>query len=196
MVCARIVSQKGAAPDQISTAVEFLKELGHVQLVLQCDAEPALKALLDQAQRAICQGGNTSTRQVRVRVASGHASNSNGAAERGIRTIKGLVRTFASDVEARLSGNECRAEDSWKLTPSSGLLDYVLRRVVWVRNMYHVPRKAGKTAYEQHTGRAYEKNALRFLKPVQAIDDRLGARKAIAGRTHIGAWLGRADKKM
>ena len=188
----RTVTRKGPAQDAVKVVMNFVKDLGHVKTSMQCDAESALKALLSQVQMEMCRQSDDAggVRQVRVRTTNGHSSNSNGMAERAIRTVKGLVRTFVHDIQERLQEG---VAPTWKISVQDGILDYIVRHVVWLYNSFHIPRGIQKTPYERHTGRKYEKKAFRFLQPVQALNDRLDARKAIAGRAIDGAWLGRSD---
>ena len=102
MVAARRVYAKGPSDDAISFVAEFVCGLGHKRTCIQCDGEPAAWALICRAQHHICKlepsGG---VDQVRARTTLGYNSNANGAVERGIRTIKGLIRTFVSDLQSR-----------------------------------------------------------------------------------------------
>ena len=191
---ADLVTAKGATQDAVKLVTKFIKDLGHTRVLLQGDAEPAIRSLLEAAQQQVCRDGGGATQQVRIRVTSGHASNSNGAVERCIRTLRGLIRTHAHDIEGRMNSINRDSGTQWRLSPSDGLLEYLIRYVAWTHNMYHVPKNKGATAYERLTGRpSYDKVAFRFLQTVQALDDRLGARKAISGRVATGAWLGRID---
>ena len=99
-VCTAIpVPQKGVDVEEWSVreSLRFLDFLGYQKVVVKSDQEEALNAVIRKVRQY--RGSDTQTMQEHSPVGS---SQSNGATERRIQTIEGLVRTMRSAFESRL----------------------------------------------------------------------------------------------
>ena len=86
MIFARVVPSKGVNAYAVRSPASFVASLGHSQLVLKSDGEPAIVAL----KSAVKAG-----RPERIVLESPHGeSQSNGAAERAIQQVQGHLRTM------------------------------------------------------------------------------------------------------
>jgi len=87
---------KGGAPEGVRRLGEEVEKLGRQRLVLKSDQEPAIKALLQSVKREKHQD-----------IAFEHSPvaehQSNGVAERTVKTVQGQVRTMKMALEARIS---------------------------------------------------------------------------------------------
>jgi hypothetical protein len=89
------IQWKGASDTfAVTYAVQLLTELGHSELILQCDPEPAA---ID-ACRAIAKKANAKVILRETPVAS---SSSNGVVERFHRSAQGLCKTFLAHIESK-----------------------------------------------------------------------------------------------
>ena len=84
-----------------SLCVKNVEWLGYTRLILKCDTEPSLKAVLEQSLEEIRIKVKGVT-QISVEHPPRYDSQSNGGIETGVRIIRGKSRTAKLCLEARL----------------------------------------------------------------------------------------------
>lgn len=138
-----------AADLVVNYLVKDVEALGYKRVCFRSDNEPALLALLRAVrQRLTCE--------VVLESASEGDPRSNGAAEMGVRLLKGLVRTLKDALEARLG----------KAVPAShGLITWMVRYASSVYCRYTVGRD-GRTPHERLTGRKFRGAVAEFGEAV------------------------------
>ena len=141
-ISANVVPVKGDAPEGVRRLGEEVEKLGHQRLVLKSDQEPAIKALLQSVKREKHQD-----------IAFEHSPvaehQSNGVAERTVKTVQGQVRTMKLALEARISE---------KVVETSDLIPWLIRRAAMLVNIGQ-RGDDGRTAWERVKGRKFNREA-------------------------------------
>ena len=128
---AYVIPVKGLDEDQfvVSLVVRSVQWLGHTRLVFKSDNEASLKALIAAAYRAL-RLKPEELEGVTREDAQRYDSQSNGATEAGIRSIRGLFRTMKLDLENNI-GEKVPVDHpivSWLLEHAALLLSAVVRK--------------------------------------------------------------------
>ncbi len=149
-VFAHVVPQKGVGEDRF--AVECLRRdilwLGHTKVMLKCDNEPAMRALLVEALKGIRLHVEQATEKSTPR----YDSQANGSIENGIKQLQGLVRTLRSCLETRIG---------MKIPTTHAVRWWVIRHAAWLLTVR--PRGTdGRTSYERLRGREFPKKVVGF----------------------------------
>ena len=85
-------TQKGSCPYTLAALSSWVGELGHARIILQSDGEPAIMALAQKMRGKIAKDSETD--QISLQAAPRGSHQSNGAAERAVQTVRGLMRTL------------------------------------------------------------------------------------------------------
>ena len=97
---AYVIPVKGLGEDQfvVSLVTRSVQWLGHTRLVFKSDNEASLKALIGASYRAL-RLKPEELESVTREDAPRYDSQSNGATEAGVQSIRGLLRTMKLDLE-------------------------------------------------------------------------------------------------
>ena len=134
---AHVVPSKGAANDWVvRRVVEDIEKLGHTDIVLKSDGEPAIREVQDKIRLR---------REFRTVVENSPVKDSqaNGFIERANGLVKEQVTTLKDALDTRLGE---------KVPPQSAVLTWLVEYSATLLSRYAVG-KDGKTAYERIRGR-------------------------------------------
>ena len=91
------VTRKGNCAYAVKALSAFLLSVGHLRMILQHDQEPAIRNLAELTHEKVLQLNGAIRMTTRESPVDSHQSN--GAAERGVRTVRGLARTLLQAVQ-------------------------------------------------------------------------------------------------
>ena len=175
-ISAHAVPHKGAGVDwAVDQAIKDLKKIGYYsKVVLRSDQEPAVVDFLEEIARRR-EGCVTVVENAPV-----GESQSNGLAERGVRSMEEMMRVFKLDLEARVQ----------HVIPMDwAVLEWMIEHVCDVLNKT-VVGKDGRTAYERVKGKKAKAEFLRFADPIMARGVGKPQGGVMAARWFPALWLG------
>ena len=159
-----------------------LENLGHTEMTLKGDGEPALTAIMVAVkdQRA---------HKTLLEHPPAHDPQSNGVAEKGVQDATGVVRTLKLALEQRIG---VKIEDSDKI------VEWMLEHSGWILSNCVVGR-GGRVSAQRITGRAATKPLIEFgeqimLKPKRSVRMREHKRATLASRWISATWVGFHDR--
>ena len=138
----------------VMEAVRFLQFLGHSDICLRCDQEPAILAVQNLLQRT--------WQRVRHRAVIenskllDHASNS--WVEKAVDNVKNMSSVLLHELSKRLN---------YEIPVGHPLFSWAFIHACWIRNRYGV--RAGVTSYELIRGHAYRGRLCQFAEPVMCF---------------------------
>ena len=141
MVFARVVQAKGAQAYAVKRTAMDIGLLGHRELVLKSDGEPAMVALKNAVK-------DERSERIVLEESPVGESKSNGAIENAIQQVQGQVRTLKDSLEARLGA---------RLAEDSTLIPWLVTHAARTINRYHVGQD-GLTAYRRWKGKAFRRS--------------------------------------
>ena len=174
---AHIVPMKGAETEWVvKQVIKDIRQLGHHgRLLLRSDQEPAIEALKDEIAR-----GRTGATTV-IESSPVGDSQSNGLAERGVRTLEELMRVHKMDLEQRIG--------------TTLAMDHVVFEwmVEFVANSYNQNQVGhdGKTPYQRVRGKRYLGETFRFGEPVMFRASGKVQGGCMQPRWYSGLWVGK-----
>ena len=175
-ISANVVPTKGDSPEGVRRLGEEVEKLGHQRLVLKSDQEPAIKALLQSVKREKHQDISFEHSPV-----AEHQSN--GVAERAVKSVQGQVRTLKLALEARISE---------KVAETSDVVPWMIRHAAMLLNIGQ-RGDDGRTAWERVKGRRFNREIPEFGERVMYLKpDSLGKDK-LDSRWETGHFLGIQD---
>ena len=137
---AHVLPGKGLEHDwPAQQLLENLRSLAYKRIVLRCDQEPAIMALVERV-RQWCDDIDIITE-----TAPTADKNANGAAERAVQAAEGQARTLKLELERRIGG---------RIPAQHPIVAWLVRHAADVVTKYEV-KDHGKTAYEYVPGRPY-----------------------------------------
>ena len=177
MVFAHVVPKKGIQPHAIRKFCQDVGLLGHAELVLKSDGEPAIVALKEAVKRE---------RHERIVLESSPVkeSQSNGAIENAIQQLQGQFRAVKDALESRV-GQRISGEMScvpWMMSHASGLI-----------NRYHIGED-GKTNYQRWKGKSFKREVAEFGECVFYLKAGTRGVDKFECRWEEGVWLGVRDE--
>lgn len=146
--------------------VKDIENMGHMRVVIMGDNEPAMKALAHR------MGAHPTV----VEESPEYEPQANGLAERRVQTITGMVLTWRSALEGRISA---RVPDEHRL------LSCLIRHAACLHNRYHVGQD-GRTPSERVAGRLSAAAVAEFGERVMSM---VAAPNKDRQRS-LGIWLG------
>ena len=199
---AHLIPSKGTDFDDLEAVLKLeaadLDRLGYKRVAFRSDNEPAITSFLRELRRYW-------SGEVVPEAASTGDPQSNGAAERGVRMIKGAVRTLKDALEYNLSHDtesvppvECprgsAGSDSPTIPATSGLMTLLVRYAAVSQRLYCVGTD-GRTPYERSTGRRHNPAAAEFGEsvwwmPLQTSTNKL---PPLGARFEEGFFMGPCD---
>ena len=174
-----MVERKGAdvdTGDAASRAVQGIRSFGHRgRLMIKTDNEPAILALKEEIMRSFPDG-------VIPVESPPHESESNGAAENGVKLVKGLLRVHLLALERKIGGS----------VPSKHpMMAWLIECVADIATKY-LQGADGRTAYERLFGKQVHEEALEFGERVLWRKRRTQDMNVVLdARWAEGIWLGR-----
>ena len=175
-VCSHPALQKGGAYSWVSDRiVQDINNMGHGKIILKCDQEPAIMEVHGQVMRK--RAHETIPEHSPI-----GEHQSNGIAERAVRTVKDQIRTLKSALDARLGK---------RVPPEATVLLWLIEYSGVLLSRFAIG-KDGKTAYQRIKGRACSRPMAEFgesvwYKQLQTQDDR---HADMEPRWEEGIWLG------
>ena len=187
---AHAVLKKGPGEDRYAAdaIARSIGWLGHVRVLLKGDNEPALVLLIDEALRVLRidsvdrepDGGQL--RQVASEGSVPHDPQTNGAAETGVRLLKGQVRAMQLTLERQIG---------MKIPPQHAIMWWLVRHAAHVRSLL-IRGSDGRTAYQRSRG-SENRIALAGMGEVVRYKARAKEQGGIANsgwRFSTGVWPG------
>ena len=155
MTLASATPSKGATEFLAKRLFAFLREVGADKgdLVVRCDQEPAIVAVLGELARHRAAGGGGRTIPEHSPVGD---SQGNGVAEKAIKSVQGQLRVLRSALEARIRA---------KVPSDHSVMSWMTEYAAVVLNRYEVS-KDGKTAYERNRNKKSRAMGLEFGEAV------------------------------
>ena len=145
--------------------------------MLRSDQEPAILALKSEVRR-------TSDVEIVPEMSPVGESQSNGGAERAVRTMKGQFRTLKEALDSRYND---------RIPANHAVLSWMPRHAAATVTRYQVG-KDGKTAYERLKGKKFRKGVAEFGETVWFLKARSRGTTGLAGRWGEGIWPGIRDE--
>jgi hypothetical protein len=187
VILTHVVPCKGTDEDgHISKLIcEDLKWLGHVKLILKCDREPALKALVTQVIESIKVNWED-LEKVNLEHPQEYDSQSNGMIENAIKQIRAQYRTMRTCLQRRVSRHipADHAVSAWLLEHCCTVMNAVVRG------------DDGATGWARARGRPFGQRLVGFGEQVFAKlpikGPQHGADGNMAPRHVIGTFVGYA----
>lgn len=176
MIFAHVVPHKGATVDWlIPQLVRDLQKLGFWGAVtIKTDGEPAIAAVVQELARA---RGNLRTI---LEMSPPSDSQSNGHAERAIRTVEELTRVHKLALESKLGGS---------VPVSHAILPWLVEHVVDLANKHMVGRD-GRTPYERLKGKKFHGEFPEFASRIMLRVSEKVRGGVMQARWIPGIWLG------
>ena len=101
---ATLCTQKGPKDACVVAAfASWIWELGHVQLIIQGDGEPAILALVAAVRDKVIADGKA--QQITCQTSPKGSYESNGAAERTVQQVRGMARVYLEHVRENFLRN-------------------------------------------------------------------------------------------
>ena len=173
-----VVLAKGSSDRYaVAMGVQFLDHLGHGEVILQSDAEPAA---VDVA-RAIAKSFKG---RAMVREVPRDSSKSNGTVERFNQSMQGLARTLRCEAIAKY-----RVPDDDFLLER--LLPWIVRHSSWLLSRFQI-HTDGNTSYKAVHGYVYSSQIFPFAQTVLVKAGRAAHPTEIDWL--VGIWVGRVSK--
>ena len=149
---AHICTQKGAADTWVVKKVlEDLDYLGHVDVILKCDGEPALVQLVREVKRLRKQ-------PTFIQHSPAYDPQSNGVAEHAVQEYMGQFRRLKIALERRIGG---KVESDWPV------MEYISEHSTTLLTRYQVGTD-GKTPYKRLMGKQCKVPVIEFGEQVLA----------------------------
>ena len=170
----------------VKKVIAFLTETRHEAVRIRIDDEPVLVALMAKVKSARLP------LVTKVEFTPLFSSQSNGAAERMIQTVRRYTTVLKLSVERRYQ---------IKITADSVVYGWLVRHAAWAMARYHV-RLNGQTAYEAIYQTHYKGSICDICECVLWMEPhadhgrlRGGQRRRKAeATTQVGIWLGKAEE--
>jgi hypothetical protein len=174
-IFAHPVSKKGMGHEH--GAKEMIKDIakvGHTEIILKCDGEPALKQVQEEVKARREQETTLENSPV-------GCSRSNGIAERAVQALGEQVRVMRSALRHRVGR---------VFSAGHPVTMWLVEHAADVMTKYQVG-KDGKTAYERIKGKAYKKEMVEFGEVVHyRLGKRIGKMEKLEVRWGRGVFLG------
>jgi len=177
MKFAHICEKKGSSDKWIiDKIIEDIDRLGHTEVILKGDGEPALQDVLQEVKR----------RRVHPTLLQGppaYDPQANGAAEKAVQDYMGQLRTMKIGLEARL---KCKVESDWSI------LQWTSELAPELTNRCQVGRD-GRTAYYRLLGKDSKKGMVEIGEQVMAkpLRGKKSNRKmSLKDRWVFATWVG------
>ena len=169
IIKARLVPEKGASAYAVKRIAKDMKLLGYHKFIMKSDGEPAIVRLKEAVKGEMEQ-------TIVLEESPVGDSQSNGIAERAIKTVQGMIRTLKSALEKRI-GEEVMSDHPvlpWMITHAAELV-----------NRYQ-KGKDGRTAHYRWKGKVFKKKVVEFGEVVlYLIEGKRGAgKRGERGRRH------------
>lgn len=148
------VHSKAQRKHMVAECVKFLQFLGHADVCLRCDQEPAILAVQNLLQRTWQRLGH------RVVIENSklldHASNA--WVEKAVDNVRSMSSVLQHEVSKRLNHD---------IPVGHPLFAWSFIHGCWLRNRFTV--KAGATSYELIRGHAYRGKLCQFAEPIMCF---------------------------
>ena len=176
-IMARVVPAKGVNEYAVQAAANELTYLGHKELILKSDGEPAIVALKEAIK---------SERKERIIFETSPVaeSKSNGAAENTVQQVQGQVRTIKHALESRLRV---------RVPEAASVIPWMVMHAARCINRYRVG-KDGRTAYRRVKGKEFRKPIAEFGESVMYLKPNSKGVDKLVCRWEKGVWLGVMDE--
>ena len=138
----------------VMEAVRFLQFLGHSDICLRCDQEPAILAVQNLLQRTWQRMGHRAV--IENSKLLDHASNS--WVEKAVDNVRNMSSVLLHELSKRLN---------YEIPVGHPLFSWAFIHACWIRNRYGV--RAGVTSYELIRGHAYRGRLCQFAEPVMCF---------------------------
>jgi hypothetical protein len=128
---------------------DWLKKKCNRKVTIRTDGEPLIVAIVERVKAA-------RTEETTLQRSPTRSSQSLGAAERAVRTVKQQFKTLRFQLEAKYG---------LPLLPSSPIWTWIGRHVAWLYDRYHV-MASGKTPFEIYNDHYYKGELCIFSETV------------------------------
>ena len=168
----------------VESVVQWLRDGCYRRITIRTDGEPALVALMERVKTA--RPEDTVLQRTPTR-----SSQSLGAGERAVRTVKEQFKTLRFQLEVKAG---------MKLHPGLPIWAWIGRHAAWLYTRYHV-RASGRTAYEEATDSSY-KSEIAVFGETMYFEEATSKTGQQQQHRHVkgadsawlkGVWVGRAE---
>merc|ERR1711867_282383 len=149
MMSASVLVQKRVCAQAVKKLSHEIGKLGHPELVLKSDGEPAIVALKQRVKQERPE-------RIVLEESPVKESQSNGANEYAIRQVQGQIRTTRDCLESRLGV---------KLTGEDTIFPWLVSHAAATINRHHVGQD-GKTAHRRWKGKEFRREVAEFGETV------------------------------
>ena len=148
------VFAKNQRKHMVMEAVRFLQFLGHSDICLRCDQEPAILAVQNLLQRTWQRMGHRAV--IENSKLLDHASNS--WVEKAVDNVRNMSSVLLHELSKRLN---------YEIPVGHPLFSWAFIHACWIRNRFGV--RAGVTSYELIRGHVYRGRLCQFAEPVMCF---------------------------
>ena len=145
MLSASVLVQKGVCAQATRRLSAEVGKLGHSELILKSDGEPAMVALKQRVKQERPE-------RIVLEESPVTESQANGAVENAIRQVQGQIRTTKDCLESRIGV---------KLTGEDTIFPWLVSHAAATINRHHVGQD-GKTAYRRWKGKEFRREITEF----------------------------------
>eukprot|EP00435_Cladocopium_sp_Y103_P058316 s3048_g20.t1 len=149
-----LVFAKSQSKHMVMEAVRFLQFLGHSDICLRCDQEPAVLAVQSLLQRTWQRLGHRAV--IENSKLLDHASNS--WVEKAVDNVRNMSSVLLHELSKRLN---------YEIPVGHPLFSWAFMHACWIRNRFDV--RAGTTSYELIRGHAYRGRLCQFAEPLMCF---------------------------
>ena len=172
MLFAHVVPQKGVQPYAVKTLAGAIAQLGHQEIVLKSDGEPAIVALKEAAKRE-------RNERIVIEASPVKESRSNGAIESAVQQVQGQFRTMKDALENKIGA---------RLSPNSAIIPWMVIHSARTINRYQVGED-GKTAHRRWNGEDFKRDVAEIGETVLYLKPGTQGEDKFLPRWEKGIWL-------
>ena len=143
-------------PYFVATTAKRVRDLGLERFCLHGDIEGVLQLLRDKVAKECRPEGQDW--QILRQVSPTQSHQSNGAAEKAVSTVRGLVRTYLAVIKDKIQ--------SFVMIIHIYMFPWTIRHAAWILTRYNVRRDTRMTPYEKIRGQKYRKEILPNGRPL------------------------------
>ena len=177
MIFAQVVPQKGVQPFAVKTLAGAVAQLGHQELIMKSDGEPAIIALKEAAK-------NERSERIVIESSPVKEFKPNGAIEAAVQQVQGQFRTMKDALETSIGA---------RLTPNSTISPWIVAHAARTINRYQV-RTDGKTAYRRWKGKDFKREVAEIGESILYLKAGTQGKHKFVPRWEKGIWLGVRDE--
>ena len=171
MVFARVVPKKGANQYAVKRLAGDIALLGHPELILKSDGEPAIIALKEAAKR---ERGE----RIVLEAPPVYESQANGAIENAVQQVQGQFRVVKDALESRIGE---------RISGDKHCVPWMFSHAAALINRYQIGQD-GKTNYQRWKGKKFKREVTEFGESVYYLKAGTKGQDKYNSRWEEGIW--------